>query len=114
MTTAERHTHENMTKFRAKNQSARNQGQSTKTKVRKSLVPRPAKVAWEQDYNTTVSLLQLPRPSLVPRPFLCGRGEREEERKGLVNNTTQTRICGCIPAVSVDEGKCECQGISRE
>ena len=38
------------------------QGQSTKMKIRKCLVPRPAKVAWERDYNTTVSLLQLPRP----------------------------------------------------
>ena len=53
--------------------------------------------------------------SLVPRPFLCGRGEREEGRKGLVNNSTLTRIHGCIPAVSVDEGKHECQvGVSRE
>ena len=38
------------------------QGQSTKMKIGKSLVPRPAKVVWERDYNTTVSLLQLPRP----------------------------------------------------
>ena len=43
------------------------QGQSTKMKIGKmkigkSLVPRPAKVAWERDYNTMVSLLQLPRP----------------------------------------------------
>ena len=31
------------------------------------------------------------------------------------NNSTLTRIHGCIPAVSVDEGKCECQiGVSRE
>ena len=53
--------------------------------------------------------------SLVPRPFLCGRGEREKGRKGLVNNSTLTRIHGCIPAVSVDEGKRECQvGVSRE
>ena len=51
----------------------------------------------------------------VPRPFLCGRGERGEGRKGLVNNSTPTRIHGCIPAVSVDEGKHECQvGVSRE
>jgi len=35
-------------------------------------------------------------------------------RKGLVNNSTLTRIHGCIPAVSVDEGKRECQvGVSR-
>ena len=47
--------------------------------------------------------------SLVPRPFLCGRGEKEG-RKGLVNNSTLTRIHGCIPAISVDEGKHECQG----
>ena len=54
-------------------------------------------------------------PNLVPRPFLCGRGEREEGRKGLVNNSTLTRIHGCIPAVNVDEGKRECQvGVSRE
>ena len=53
--------------------------------------------------------------SLVPRPFLFGRGERWEKRKGLVNNSTLTRIHGCIPAVSVDEGKRECQvGVSRE
>ena len=58
--------------------------------------------------------LQLP-VSLVPRPFLYGRGERGEGRKGLVNNSTPTRIHGCIPAVSVDEGKRECQvGVSRE
>ena len=56
-----------------------------------------------------------PRASLVPRPFLCGRGERGEGRKSLVNNSTPTRIHGCIPAVSVDEGKCVCQvGVSRE
>ena len=53
--------------------------------------------------------------SLVPRPFLHGWGERGEGRKGLVNNSTLTRIHGCIPAVSVDEGKHECQvGVSRE
>ena len=28
--------------------------------------------------------------SLVPRPFLYGRGERGEGRKGLVNNSTPT------------------------
>ena len=55
------------------------------------------------------------RVSLVPRPFLYGRGERGEGRKGLVNNSTPTRIHGCIPAVSVDEGKRECQvGVSCE
>ena len=55
------------------------------------------------------------KTSLVPRPFLCGRGERGEGRKGLVNNSTLTRIHGCIPAVSVDEGKRDCQvGASRE
>ena len=53
--------------------------------------------------------------SLVPRPFLYGRGEKGEGRKGLVNNSTPTQIHGCIPAVSVDEGKRECQvGVSRE
>ena len=53
--------------------------------------------------------------SLVPRPFLYGRGESGEGRKGLVNNSTPTQIHGCIPAVSVDEGKRECQvGVSRE
>ena len=52
---------------------------------------------------------------LVPRAFLYGRGERGEGRKGLVNNSTPTRIHGCIPAVSVDEEKRECQvGVSRE
>ena len=35
-----------------------------------------------------------PDSSLVPRPFLCGRGERGEGRKGLVNNSTSTRIHG--------------------
>ena len=30
------------------------------------------------------------QPSLVPRPFPCGRGERGEGRKGLVNNLTPT------------------------
>ena len=47
-------------KFRV--QETTRQGQSTKMKIGKILVPRPAKVAWERDYNTTVSLLQLPRP----------------------------------------------------
>ena len=52
--------------------------------------------------------------SLVPRPFLNGRDEKGEGRKGLMNNLTPTRIHGCIPAVSV-EGKHECQvGVSRE
>ena len=32
--------------------------------------------------------------NLVPRPFLYGRGERREGRKGLVNNSTPTRIHG--------------------
>ena len=50
--------------------------------------------------------------SLVPRPFLCGQGERGEGRE---NNSTPTRIHSCIPAVSVDEGKRECQvGVSCE
>ena len=40
--------------------------------------------------------------SLVPRPFLRGRGESGEGRK---NNSTPMRIHGFIPAVSVDEGK---------
>ena len=32
-----------------------------------------------------------------------------------MNNSTAMRIHGCIPAVSVDEGKRECQvGVSRE
>ena len=53
--------------------------------------------------------------SLVPRPFVYGRDEKGEGRKGLVNNLTPMRIHGCIPAVSVDEGKRECQvGVSRE
>ena len=30
--------------------------------------------------------------SLVPKPFLCGQGERGEGRKGLVNNSTLMRI----------------------
>ena len=45
-----------------KSECKKPQGQSTKMKVRKNLVPRPAKVAWERGYNTTVSPLQLPRP----------------------------------------------------
>ena len=53
--------------------------------------------------------------SLVPRPFLYGQGDKGEGRKGLVNNSTPSRIYGCIPAVSVDEGKRECQvGVSHE
>ena len=32
--------------------------------------------------------------SLVPRPFLYGRGERGEGREGLVNNSTPTPIHG--------------------
>ena len=53
--------------------------------------------------------------SLVPRPYLYGRGEREEGRKSLVNNSTPTRIHGCIPAVSVNEGKRKTQvGVSRK
>ena len=53
--------------------------------------------------------------SLVSRPSLYGWGEKGEGRKGLVNNSTPTRIHGSIPAVSVDEGKRECQvGVSRE
>ena len=34
------------------------------------------------------------KPSLVPRPFLYGWGEKGEGRKGLVNNSTPTRIHG--------------------
>ena len=34
------------------------------------------------------------QPSLVPRPFLYGRGEKGEGRKGLVNNSTPTWIHG--------------------
>ena len=61
------------------------------------------------------AILSMVYTSLVPRPFLYGRGERGEGRKGLVNNSTPTRIHGYIPAVSVDEGKRECQvGVSRE
>ena len=33
-------------------------------------------------------------PSLVPRPFLYGWDERDEGRKGLVTNSTPTRIQG--------------------
>ena len=61
---------------------------------------------WEPNYQ---------RGSLVPRPFPYGRDEKGDGRKGLVNNLTPMRIHGCIPAVSVDEGKCKCQvGVSRE
>ena len=35
--------------------------------------------------------LTLTLPSSVPRPFLYGRGEKDEERKGLVNNSTPTK-----------------------
>ena len=53
--------------------------------------------------------------SLVPRPFLVGGVRKGKGRKGPVNNLTLTQIYGCIPAVSVDEGKRECQvGMSRE
>ena len=55
-----------------------------------------------------VVLVWFPDPS-------CVGGVREGRRKGLVNNSTPTRIHGCIPAVSVDEGKRECKvGVSRE
>ena len=37
--------------------------------------------------------------SLVPRPFVYGRGEKGEGRKGLVNNSTPTQIHGCIPVM---------------
>ena len=58
---------------------------------------------WEPYYK----LVWFPDPS-------CMGGTREG-RKGLVNNSTPTRITGCIPAVSVDEGKSQCQvGVSRE
>ena len=50
---------------------------------------------------------------LVPRPFLVV-GEKKRRRKGLVNNSTLMWIHGCIPAVSVDEGKRECQLSRRE
>ena len=44
-----------------------------------------------------------------------GRGESGKGRKCLVNNSTLTQIHGCIPAVSVDEGKRKYQvGVSRE
>ena len=33
-------------------------------------------------------------PSLIPRPFLYGRGKRGEGRKDLVNNPTPKRIHG--------------------
>ena len=49
------------------------------------------------------------RPSLV----LSGQGENEKRKKGLVNNSTLTQIQGCIPAVSIDEGKRQV-GVSRE
>ena len=42
------------------------------------------------------------RTSLVPRPFLYGRGERGEGRKGLVNNSTPTRIYGISIIVSCE------------
>jgi len=45
---------------------------------------------WERERQ-----LELAEARLVPRPFLCGRGERGEGRKGLVNNSTlTTRIYG--------------------
>ena len=45
-------------------------------------------------------------------PVWAGRVGRG---KGLMNNWTLMWIHGCIPAVSVDEGKRECQvGVSRE
>ena len=63
--------------------------------------------------GTYSSLTVYPEASLVPRPFLCVRGERGG--KDLVNNSTLTRIHGCILAISMDEGKRKCQvGVSRE
>ena len=65
--------------------------------------------------NFPVGTKMQSKPSLVPRPFLYGRGEKGEGSQGLVNNSTPMRIHGCIPAISVGEGKCECQvGVSRE
>ena len=66
--------------------------------------------------GSTINKISLiPQCSLVHRPFLYGRGEKGEGRKGLANNSTPTRIHSCIPVVSVDKGKCECQvGVSRE
>ena len=67
-----------------------------------------------QTWPRTQALGGRDQTSLVPRLFLCGQGKRGEGRKGLVNNSTLMQIHSCIPAVSVDEGKRECQGMSRE
>ena len=79
--------------------------------------PKPKKkvsiVTTTPELETALTVILI--VTLVPRPFLYGRGEKGEGRKGLVNNSTPTRIHGCIPAVSVDEGKRGCQvGVSRE
>ena len=54
--------------------------------------------------------------SLVRSQILSSGWVEKGERKGLVNNLTLTgQIHGCIPAISVDDGKCERQvGVSRE
>ena len=42
-------------------------------------------------------------------------GRERGGKEGSVNNSTLTRVNGCIPAFSVDEGKRECQvGVSRK
>ena len=71
------------------------------------------RLLWGGNYFVTNNInVTLGGISLVPRPFLYGRDERG---KGLVNNSTPTQIHGCISAVSVDEGKRECQvGVSYE
>lgn len=62
----------------------KNQGQTTKMKIRKILVPRPAKVAWERDYNngqsftaaTSIRLVQ-PLRSLPPATRISPLGNRQ-------------------------------------
>ena len=50
-----------------------------------------------------------------PDPSYVGGAREGRGRKGLVNNLIPMQIHDCFPAVSIDEGKCECQvGVSRE
>ena len=72
-------------------------------------LPRKQKsvVKVKVQHSCNAKLVWFPDPS-------CMGGAREG-RKGLVNNSTPTRIHGYIPAVSIDEGKRKYQvGVSRE
>ena len=58
------------------------------TRLPLSTLPKCLEQWRNLDFTTMVTA------SLVPRPFLYRRGEKGEGRKGLVNNSTPTRIHG--------------------